>query len=51
MGGWKYVVFWLTISFICGAWLVNKSIFDRKEYEVWQKTSIQLDKIITLLEK
>ena len=51
MGGWKYVVFWLAISVICGLWLINKANFDKKEFAISVETNKKLDRIIELLEK
>jgi hypothetical protein len=51
MGGWKYVVFWLVISLVCGAWLLNKNKADRKGLAIWQETNNKLDKIIELMQK
>lgn len=49
MGGWKYVVFWLAISFICGAWLINKTNYDKKSMAIHVETNNKLDKVIELL--
>jgi hypothetical protein len=51
MGGWKYVLFWLGISFLGGLWLIQKTIVDNKHSITWEETNKKLDKIIILLEK
>jgi hypothetical protein len=50
MGGWRYLVFWLSLSLLCGVWLIQKTINDRKVLIVWQDTNKKLDRVIELLE-